>query len=320
MFFSDAYVFGNSTVRLDGVLDFVVYPADQFSCFLQSRPYPFDVAGHLGAHAPTSVHSAHPDRPPQRVPIEGEVVLPKFLVRGEERGAVRMIRVRAQPEISGHPMKALVRVPIVIGGIDQADELEARTGEHIDNGDQGAVNPVRKVDSRLWRDGQASCVDIADPEHAAAFDEWSQPRQHLLEAADGERGAGAQGNVECTGQGGKLRCWLLDDLQHALWRRTADVFNRLRHKDAVTFDPNAMDGVLRGPSHARGEAKPSSDFDLLAITAKDGPIIRDARNWRGAYVDLFVYPERKAIPSKLIHARGGIVVKQSKRIASATAC
>lgn len=47
--------------------------------------------------------------------------------------------------------------------------------------------------------------------------------------------------------------------------------------------------VLYG-SHARGEATPTSDWDVLGVRT-DGPKMRDARRWRGTYLDAFIYPE-----------------------------
>lgn len=65
--------------------------------------------------------------------------------------------------------------------------------------------------------------------------------------------------------------------------------------------------ILYG-SHVRGDATAASDYDLLAIRKNGGAIIRDARKWRGAYVDLFIYPESKLKPSALLRVKGGKVL------------
>jgi hypothetical protein len=67
--------------------------------------------------------------------------------------------------------------------------------------------------------------------------------------------------------------------------------------------------ILYG-SWARGDATPTSDCDLLAIRKSGTRIIRDARRWRGLYLDVFVYPQAKLVPEKLMHVRGGKVLKQ----------
>lgn len=48
--------------------------------------------------------------------------------------------------------------------------------------------------------------------------------------------------------------------------------------------------VLYG-SHARGEAAPTSDWDVLGVRS-DGTKMRDARRWRGTFLDAFIYPEK----------------------------
>jgi len=67
--------------------------------------------------------------------------------------------------------------------------------------------------------------------------------------------------------------------------------------------------ILYG-SWARGDTMPSSDCDLLAICKNGNDIVQDARKWRGIYLDVFVYPERKIKAANLIHVRGGKVLKQ----------
>ncbi len=57
----------------------------------------------------------------------------------------------------------------------------------------------------------------------------------------------------------------------------------------------------------RGEGSAGSDIDLLAVR-KGGKAIRDSRRWRGTYLDIFVYPEKKVTPRDFLHVRGGRVL------------
>ena len=70
--------------------------------------------------------------------------------------------------------------------------------------------------------------------------------------------------------------------------------------------------ILYG-SHARGDATSASDYNLLAIRKSGDRVFRDARKWRGVYIDLFIYPERKVQPSSLLHVKGGKVLVQRKK-------
>ena len=66
--------------------------------------------------------------------------------------------------------------------------------------------------------------------------------------------------------------------------------------------------ILYG-SRARGEATPASDYDVLGI--RDfGPSLRDARFYKGVYLDLFVYPKEEWVDPKqeMVHVRQGIVL------------
>lgn len=69
--------------------------------------------------------------------------------------------------------------------------------------------------------------------------------------------------------------------------------------------------ILYG-SHARGDATPASDYDILGIR-DEGEVVRDARLWRGVYLDFFAYPQRKAKAAELMHVRGGKVLFQKAR-------
>jgi uncharacterized protein len=71
--------------------------------------------------------------------------------------------------------------------------------------------------------------------------------------------------------------------------------------------------ILHG-SWARGDAGPTSDYDLLAIRRRGNKVVRDARLWEGAYLDIFVYPEKRVGAEALLHVRGGKVLFQENRI------
>jgi predicted nucleotidyltransferase len=49
--------------------------------------------------------------------------------------------------------------------------------------------------------------------------------------------------------------------------------------------------ILYG-SHARGEATPTSDWDVFGVRSS-GPRFRDARRWRGTFLDAFIFPEKE---------------------------
>ncbi len=74
--------------------------------------------------------------------------------------------------------------------------------------------------------------------------------------------------------------------------------------------------ILYG-SHSRGDATVDSDYDLLAIRRAGGEVVRDARRWKGAYLDVFVYPENRLRPAALMNVRGGKVLFQKGRIGDA---
>lgn len=55
-------------------------------------------------------------------------------------------------------------------------------------------------------------------------------------------------------------------------------------------DTHRCHTVILYGSHARGAATPKSDWDVLGVRS-DGPQMRDARRWRGTFLDAFIYPE-----------------------------
>ena len=72
--------------------------------------------------------------------------------------------------------------------------------------------------------------------------------------------------------------------------------------------------ILYG-SRALGDARHSSDYDLLGIRA-GGQKIRDARLWNGVYLDLLIYPESELVPAheSMLQWLGGQVLCQQGAI------
>ncbi len=68
--------------------------------------------------------------------------------------------------------------------------------------------------------------------------------------------------------------------------------------------------ILYG-SRARGDHSPQSDYDLLGIR-KNGAVRHLARRMGRAYVDAFVYPERKVRTSELLRIQGGRVLFEKR--------
>jgi Nucleotidyltransferase domain len=87
--------------------------------------------------------------------------------------------------------------------------------------------------------------------------------------------------------------------QNAVVARLADELKR----------HHACHTVIVYGSRARGDHTAESDYDLLGIAPR-GPVRHLARRIGRAYVDAFVYPQRKATPSALLRIRGGQVVFQ----------
>ena len=71
--------------------------------------------------------------------------------------------------------------------------------------------------------------------------------------------------------------------------------------------------ILYG-SRAGGDARPDSDYDIAGF-ASTATAIRDARRWRGCWLDLFIYPDKclsEAGP-ELLKLRGGVVLFEQGR-------
>jgi predicted nucleotidyltransferase len=68
--------------------------------------------------------------------------------------------------------------------------------------------------------------------------------------------------------------------------------------------------ILYG-SRARGEETATSDYDVLGIR-ESGDVFRDARPWRGSYLDIFVWPESKVVnpDETLVYLRQGVVLHE----------
>jgi predicted nucleotidyltransferase len=73
--------------------------------------------------------------------------------------------------------------------------------------------------------------------------------------------------------------------------------------------------ILYG-SRARGDAKETSDYDIMGIKAEGDVIVRDAREWHGFYLDAFIYPESKVHPvqESMLHMRDGMILCEKDQI------
>jgi predicted nucleotidyltransferase len=80
---------------------------------------------------------------------------------------------------------------------------------------------------------------------------------------------------------------------------------------AILRDDHSCHTVILYGSRARGEETPTSDYDVMGVRAS-GPVLRDARLFRDAYLDLFIYPEDKCTdPDKeMLHIRHGVVLME----------
>lgn len=69
--------------------------------------------------------------------------------------------------------------------------------------------------------------------------------------------------------------------------------------------------ILYG-SRARGDAEADSDYDLIGFHDGTGPVRRETGRWRGALLDVFVYPAERLLTADdaMLHVRGGRVLRQ----------
>lgn len=76
--------------------------------------------------------------------------------------------------------------------------------------------------------------------------------------------------------------------------------------DRLQRDEACHSIILYG-SRARGDATAESDYDVIAFRDREGPVVRETGRWRGALMDLFIYPTSRAESPDvdLIHIRGG---------------
>lgn len=90
---------------------------------------------------------------------------------------------------------------------------------------------------------------------------------------------------------------------------TGALVEELRHAHAVHTI------VLYG-SHARGDATAESDIDVACFAEIEAPR-HDARRWRGAYLDAFVYPtaHASAPEPELLRLCGGRVLLDERQLA-----
>jgi len=88
---------------------------------------------------------------------------------------------------------------------------------------------------------------------------------------------------------------------------------------ALVDEMRAMHGahaVIIYGSHARGDATAESDVDVAAF-ADVAATTRDARLWRGIYLDAFVYPTTLAPSVELLKLVGGSIVLDERGTARA---
>jgi hypothetical protein len=86
--------------------------------------------------------------------------------------------------------------------------------------------------------------------------------------------------------------------------QTDDVLDRLV---ARLEDEEGCRVIILYGSHARGDAGPDSDYDLIAFRDGERPSARETGVRDGALLDVFIYPtERLSNPTAdLLHVRGG---------------
>lgn len=69
--------------------------------------------------------------------------------------------------------------------------------------------------------------------------------------------------------------------------------------------------ILYG-SRARGGAEADSDYDVIGFHDGQGPMRRETGRWRGALLDVFIYPAERleTADETMLHVRGGRVLRQ----------
>ena len=69
--------------------------------------------------------------------------------------------------------------------------------------------------------------------------------------------------------------------------------------------------ILYG-SRARGDAEADSDYDVIGFHDGAGPVRRETGRWRGALLDVFIYPAERlqTADDTMLHVRGGRVLRQ----------
>lgn len=77
---------------------------------------------------------------------------------------------------------------------------------------------------------------------------------------------------------------------------------------------HACHTVILYGSHARGDATPASDFDLVGFSAGAPAKLRDARLHEGRYLDLFVFPPADYAKAREEHLymRGGKILHDER--------
>src|SRR5262245_26534219 len=79
---------------------------------------------------------------------------------------------------------------------------------------------------------------------------------------------------------------------------------------------HAAHTIISYGSYARSDATAESDVDVAAF-ADTAKVVRDARPWRGVFLDAFVYPSARAdtADAELLKLCDGCVLLDDRRIA-----
>ena len=96
---------------------------------------------------------------------------------------------------------------------------------------------------------------------------------------------------------------------------TTPKFDEILPEVIVDLQNRGCHSAILYGSRARGDATGASDYDIFAVRS-EGEVERDARLFRGAYLDIFIYPEERIREpdESLLQVAGGVVLFQKDRI------